>query len=194
MHKHNRNFTSQFGSLIAATSLAVLGLNLASGQAVYHRIRSFGFPNLSAVDPSGGLIEGTNGMLYGVTDSGGESGHGTVFRLNGDGTGFAQLISFTATNGDGDSPTGSLCLGTNGVLYGTTWTGGYSNLGTVYQINQDGSGYRSLWSFVGTNGDGAMPYFMGLIQARNGSLWAQPQGWRQQSGHDFQARTGWKRL
>src|SRR5437588_6005815 len=96
MRTRNRIFSIGLVPLIFVLGLAPLAVQLAWGQVVYHRLRSFGFEDLSATDPSGGLIEGTNGMLYGVTDGGGEAGHGTVFRINKDGTGFAQLISFTA--------------------------------------------------------------------------------------------------
>jgi uncharacterized repeat protein (TIGR03803 family) len=142
-----------------------------SAQPIYTRIRSFGLGQLSAVQPNGTLIEGSNGQLYGVADGGGEYGYGAVFRINKDGTGFGQLVSFSATNGDGDTPSGRLCLANNGMLYGTTWLGGVSNLGTLYRVSQDGSGYQVLKSFTGTNSDGAKPVDMGLLQASDGALY-----------------------
>jgi uncharacterized repeat protein (TIGR03803 family) len=109
-------------------ALALASASLARGQVVYQRLRSFGFAELSAILPAAKLIEGSDGMLYGVTQAGGEGGNGAVFRLNRDGTGFAVLRSFMGTNGDGASPLGAPCWGTNGMLYGTTANGGVSNL------------------------------------------------------------------
>ena len=38
--------------------------------------------------PYAGLMQGTDGALYGTAYQGGSSGYGTVFKLNPDGTGF----------------------------------------------------------------------------------------------------------
>jgi uncharacterized repeat protein (TIGR03803 family) len=38
------------------------------------------------------------------------------------------------------------------TLYGTTTQGGSSNLGTVFQINTDGSGFSLLHEFSGSDG------------------------------------------
>jgi uncharacterized repeat protein (TIGR03803 family) len=44
------------------------------------------------------------------------------------------------------------------MLYGTTAGGGDNDMGTVFVINTDGSGYQRLYSFAGkTTGDGAKP-------------------------------------
>src|SRR6185503_18357923 len=43
------------------------------------------------------------------------------------------------------------------TLYGTTPSGGSSNVGTVFKVNTDGSGYAVLKNFAG-GGDGANPY------------------------------------
>ncbi len=172
---------------VRACCILALACNASCwAQPVYTRIRSFGFGELSATAPSGTLIEGTNGVLYGVADGGGQYGYGAVFRMNLDGTGFAQLVSFSSTNGDGDTPTGRLCLATNQVLYGTTWLGGASNLGTIYGVNLDGSNYRVLKSFTGTDSDGARPYDMGLLQASNGLLYGTaPRGGNSNQGIVF---------
>src|SRR5207244_8206631 len=43
-----------------------------------------------------------------------------------------------------------------GVLYGATYYGGSSNLGTLFRLNTDGTGYTVLKSFTGGD-DGAGP-------------------------------------
>ncbi len=91
---------------------------------------------------------------------GGSSGNGTVFKVNTDGTGFANLHSFTA-NVDGASPVAGLALSSE-FLYGTTLYGGSSQNGTVFKVNTNGSSFTNLHSFAalvsGTNSDGDYAY------------------------------------
>jgi uncharacterized repeat protein (TIGR03803 family) len=102
----------------------------------------------------GSLIWGTNGSLYGATGAGGTSNLGVVFKINPDGSGFSVLKNFFGS--DGATPQAGLTLGTNGMLYGTTYSGGVSNGGTVYRINQNGSNFLVLHSFL-TGADGKNP-------------------------------------
>jgi uncharacterized repeat protein (TIGR03803 family) len=81
--------------------------------------------------PEGGLVLSGN-TLYGTTASGGGFGRGTVFKVNTDGTGFANLYSFTGGN-DGANPQAGLLLSGN-TLYGTTQSGGSSGEGTVFSL------------------------------------------------------------
>jgi uncharacterized repeat protein (TIGR03803 family) len=73
-------------------------------------------------NPSGGLVQATDGNFYGTTSAGGASGsYGTVFQLTPDGT-LTTLHAFD--NSDGSDAEGSLLQATNGILYGTTYFGG----------------------------------------------------------------------
>ena len=67
---------------------------------------------------------------------------------------FTTLHSFT--NSDGANPVAGLILSGN-TLYGTTESGGASGQGTVFAVNTDGTGFTNLYSFTGTNNDGANP-------------------------------------
>ena len=104
--------------------------------------------------PDGSLIlVGTT--LYGMTSQGG-TGDGNIFSIGIDGTGYKSLLSFSGSNGA--DPEGSLIF--NGsTLYGMTQYGGaksngsfYSGDGTIFSINTDGTGIKTLLSFSGTNG------------------------------------------
>src|SRR6266436_5679386 len=112
--------------------------------------------------PNAGLILSGN-ILYGTASAGGGSGNGTVFAVNTDGSGFANLYGFTGGN-DGGIPTASLIL-SGSILYGTTTAGGGSGNGTVFAVNTDGSGFANLHRFTGGN-DGGDPY-AGLILSSN---------------------------
>jgi uncharacterized repeat protein (TIGR03803 family) len=111
--------------------------------------------------PYAGLIQGTDGALYGTASSGGSNDYGTVFKLNPDGTGFTVLLSldyFTT----GGTPYAGLIQGTDGALYGTASRGGSSGYGTVFKLNPDGTGFTVLANFDGSTTGGSP--FAGLVQ------------------------------
>src|ERR1700686_1668853 len=115
--------------------------------------------------PEGGLVQATNGNLYGTTSGGGASGEdGTVFKITPSGT-LTTVHSFD--HADGSTPYAGLVQATNGNLYGTTYGGGTPGSGTVFKITLNGT-LTTLPSFDSTDGYG--PY-AGLVQATNGSLY-----------------------
>jgi len=84
---------------------------------------------------------------------GGSAGFGTVFALNTEGSGFTNLHSLVAM--DGNTPWAGLIL-SGGTLYGTAAGGGGFGYGVVFSLNTDGTGFTVLYSF-GDKGDGAYP-------------------------------------
>jgi uncharacterized repeat protein (TIGR03803 family) len=97
------------------------------------------------------LLEGTSGWLYGTSFGGGANSRGTVFRIQKDTGQLVILHSFGSITPDGSSPHGDLVRATDGALYGTTSVGGTANLGTIFRINSDGTGYTNLHHFTGGN-------------------------------------------
>jgi uncharacterized repeat protein (TIGR03803 family) len=93
--------------------------------------------------------------LYGTASQGGSGFYGTVFKLNTDGSGFTVLqnLDYYTT---GAYPFGGLAQGTDGVLYGTCYTGGAGFYGTVFSLNTDGSGLTVLEDF--DHATGAYPW------------------------------------
>jgi len=145
-----------------------------SGFVALHTFAALtGFPpyetNSDGANPQAGLLLSTD-TLYGTAVHGGGTGYGTVFAINTDGTGFKTLHTFSApsstaeTNRDGANPYGGLAL-SGSTLYGTAHLGGTSGGGTLFAVNNDGSGFKTLHSFSGTN-DGGGP-FAGLIFSSN---------------------------
>lgn len=119
--------------------------------------------------PLGGLVQGTDGNLYGTTTAGGAYGYGTVFKITTSGT-LMTLHSFDYS--DGAYPEAALILGTDGNFYGTTPNGGTSGVsGTLFSITPAGQ-LTTLYSFCSKANcaDGNGP-FSGLIQATNGEFY-----------------------
>jgi uncharacterized repeat protein (TIGR03803 family) len=99
------------------------------------------------------LLSGTT--LYGT----GASGPCSVFKVNTDGSGCTLLKSLAGGN-DGAGFISRLVL-SGGTLFGTTAAGGAWNLGMVFLMKTDGSGYTVIKSFNGQ--DGGSPSGGGLL-------------------------------
>ena len=82
--------------------------------------------------PEAGLIMDSNGNLYGTTRSGGSSEDGTIFEsAHGSGT-ISVLASFNGSNGA--TPYAGLIMDSSGNLYGTSFYGGSSGDGTIFEL------------------------------------------------------------
>ena len=130
-----------------------------SGLALMHSFQ--GGPSDGA-NPNGDLIQ-SGSTLYGMTLNGGDHGFGSIFKISTDGTGYSVLHSFAGGAADGSAPYGAL-MQTGSTLYGMTNTGGANDLGTIFQIGNDGTGFSLIHTFTGGPTDGANPYGA-LIQA-----------------------------
>jgi uncharacterized repeat protein (TIGR03803 family) len=149
----------------------------------YQVLRRFG--STDGTSPQAGLLQGQDGALYGTALTGGRNNGGTVFRLNPNGTGFVVLRNFTGVGGDGKSPRATLVQSRSGILYGTTISGGAAGVGTIFQMNPDGSGYTVLKSFLQDSYDGIDPH-AGLLLANDGTLYGTTSaGGRDQNGTIF---------
>jgi len=114
-------------------------------------------PSDGAMPYAGLLFD--NGNLYGTTEGGGTLGYGTVFSISTNGSNYTVLKSFpgngTGSNYDGMLPVSGLVCH-NGILYGTTQSGGTNTFGTVFSVSTNGGGYTVLKTFAGYP-DGAIP-------------------------------------
>lgn len=120
-------------------------------------------------NPYAGLVQATNGNLYGTTYAGGANGYGTVFKITPSGT-LTTLYSFDVT--DGANPYAGLVQAINGNLYGTTYAGGTNGYGTVFEITPSGT-LTTLYSL--DVADGTKPQ-AGLLQATSGSFYGTTSG------------------
>ncbi len=108
------------------------------------------------------LAPAKDGNLYGSTSAVGSS-NGTVFRLSG-GSAYATLATLDYARDGG--PFGAPFLGTGGLLYGLTFDGGATGIGSIYTVKPGGA-IRTVLAFNGTNG----MYPTALVQAPDGTLY-----------------------
>ncbi len=142
-----------------------------SSNATYTLLYSLGSVANDGQQPNAGLIQGTDGNLYGTTYEGGTYHEGTVFRISPSSGAETVVYSFGSSSGDGEKPSASLIQGSNGDLYGTTNAGGAQGLGTVFEVSPSSGAETVLYSFLGsTELDGANPT-AGLIQGSDGTLY-----------------------
>src|SRR6266850_2055785 len=141
----------------------------------------FQFAGTNGANPEAGLIEASDGRLYGTSISGGTTNCGVVFGLNKDGTGFTVLrnlgpnfvpgFNFSSTNGVASR--GRLVEGTNGLFFGTA-SGGTTItalfLGTLFKIARDGTSFIPFRQFSNTVNTARFPCAE-LIRASDGFLY-----------------------
>jgi len=121
--------------------------------------------------PYGGIATDASNNLYGTTYYAGSNDLGTVYRLsrkNGAWTESA-LYSFKGDT-DGDGPIGTLVMGSNGKLYGTTSEGGGAcDCGTIFEVDPIAGTYSTQYRFTGFP-DGALVY-NGMTVGAGGNLY-----------------------
>jgi uncharacterized repeat protein (TIGR03803 family) len=117
----------------------------------------YDFSTLTASYPAAPLAVSGN-TLYGTTYA-----NGTVFAVSTNGLGYTNLHTF-AGGIDGANPLAGLVL-SGGLLYGTAYKGGTNNVGTVFAVHTDSTGYTNIHTFTATS-DGANPQ-AGLVLSGN---------------------------
>lgn len=139
--------------LIALVGVSFLGYSEAGsrGESVATTKTLVSFSGANGANPYSSLTPAGDGSFYGTTYGtafGQPYGFGTVFKFTPPGT-LTNLVTFYGTNGM--RPIGGVTLSPDGFLYGTTSSGGISNLGTLFRITTNGQ-LTTLVSFVGANG------------------------------------------
>ncbi len=136
------------GALIQATDGNLYGTTLRGGAdalgeifkitpaGVFTLLHSFSTVS-DGYNPSAGLVQASDGNLYGTSSGGGTFSEGNIIQSTLSGA-VTNLHSFSGGDGgsDGDMPFGGLVQHTSGVLYGTTGGVGSGGLGTVFSQNQ----------------------------------------------------------
>src|SRR5580693_3683484 len=107
------------------------GMQVAGAQTAFIPLYSFTGGN-DGDNPIAGLVQASDGNLYGTAYEGGTNGYGAVFRITASGA-LTPLWSFTDGH-DGARPYTGLMQAGDGNLYGTTADGGTNGDGVVFRI------------------------------------------------------------
>src|SRR6185503_16264186 len=110
--------------------------------------------NSEGANPSGSLIQLSDGKLYGMTPQGGSIGSGVIFSFDPVPGTYIKLKDFDNT--DGGFPSGSLTVDGDGKLFGITTHGGNSDVGVIFSFDPSAGTYTKLEDFDASRG--AYPY------------------------------------
>jgi uncharacterized repeat protein (TIGR03803 family) len=140
-------------ALFLLIGLCLLSLPVQTQTTLLHE---FAGDVYDGVSPCGDLVL-SGSTLYGMTEAGGAGGLGTIIKIETDGSGYTVLHEFFGGADDGATPWGSLVVAGT-TLYGMTQNGGNRNMGTIFKIETDGSGYTLLHEFDCDVDSGGYPY------------------------------------
>jgi uncharacterized repeat protein (TIGR03803 family) len=161
------NFYGTGGDGGANSLGAVFKITPAGAETV---LWSFGV-GTDGTKPYGGLVQGTDGALYGTTYKGGTNDDGAVFKITL--AGVETVLWSFGSGTDGTYPYSSLIQSTDGNYYGMTEGGGVNSGGIVFKLTPAGT-ETILWSF-GSGTDGNTPYGS-LLQASDGNFYGMTEG------------------
>lgn len=117
--------------------------------------------------PQGGLVQGSDGRLYGTTffGNGPSSDCGTAFAMTLSGA-LTTLHVFTG-GVEGCEPEGGLIQASDGLFYGSTSTGGTPDEGTLFTLSATGQ-YSLLHALAPGEGEGPAGR---LVEGKDGALY-----------------------
>jgi uncharacterized repeat protein (TIGR03803 family) len=124
--------------------------------------------------PTGGVIQDSNGNFYGTTFSGQADvgrGYGVVYKVGP--AGHSTVLHNFTGGADGGFPYGGVIRDSKGNLYGTAEVGGASGAGVVFKVDTFGN-ETVLYSFTG-GADGGYP-LAGVIRDSKGNLYGTTNG------------------
>lgn len=131
-------------------------------------LKLFDFGSINAGSANGTLLEASNGLLYGITASGGNVGNGILFEFNTVNNVFTVKGNFNR-NTTGSYPQGSLIQAVNGKLYGvTSYFNISSRVGALFEYDILQDTIIKKTEFSGLKGSNPLE---GPIQASNGKLY-----------------------
>lgn len=132
------------------------------------------FEESDGMNPRYGLLQASDGKLYGVTTFGGsvdfydgyDYTHGVFFVFDPSSSTFTILQDFDGYNGA--FPVGSLVEGSDGKIYGSTIHGGNLGAGTIFSFDLASSVFETVFNFDDVTTGSACG---SLIRASDGKLY-----------------------
>ncbi|HET6246261.1 MAG TPA: choice-of-anchor tandem repeat GloVer-containing protein [Tepidisphaeraceae bacterium] len=121
---------------------------LPQGSSTLTALAVFNGTNGASADAP--VIADANGNVFGTTQTGGINNDGEVFEIAAGSSSISIIASFTGTVGG--NPYGSVTFDSSGNLFGTTYGGGTSNDGTIFEVAPGSASATTIASFNGSNG------------------------------------------
>lgn len=136
------------------------------------------FPVSDGITPvnRGGVLWGTDGYMYGTTESGGANNKGVIWKIKQDGSDY-QVILNIATPLEQQSSSG-IAFERGQYIYGVFRNGGDSTIGSIWRVKKDGTDFSNIIEFplwIPTGGHGLLPYAM-TVNQQNGKMYVYSQG------------------
>ena len=91
------------------------------------------FTGSNGATPVAALTSVGNGIYYGTTYYGGSLNSGSIFQFDSATGSITLQDSFTGSNGS--NPVAALTAAGNGIYYGTTYSGGSNNTGSIFKFD-----------------------------------------------------------
>ena len=132
--------------------------------------------------PRDGLIQDSNGVLYGTT-AGFDNSYGNVFALNTDGSNYNVIYTIAGGQGfTGNGPWQTVSMDSSGALYGATYADGETANGEIFKLIPGKTGWKAkvLYEFQG-GAASQYPYTTVLID-RHDNLYGTSYGSAGQNG------------
>ncbi len=133
----------------------------------FRTLRTYPITATQPTNPVAGLIQGSDGWLYGTTTEGGATTRATIFRMGLEGNDYQVIHTIGSGAGEPRGTFNPLFEGSDGFLYGTSRSGGATNNGTIFKLKKDGSEFSVIRSFSLPDGDGHSPWG-GVIEGSDG--------------------------
>ena len=150
--------------------LAVFAVVCVAAGAFAQESVIFQFDNKDGFEPLAGLVSDSAGNLYGTTFYGGDFQSGTAFKLTPNNGSWSEtvLYNFNGTGIEPFWPNTRMAIDSSGNLYGTSFFGGGSEVGTVFMLSPSAGGQwteKTLHSFQSQTLDGTYPHGAVMIDA-----------------------------
>jgi uncharacterized repeat protein (TIGR03803 family) len=123
--------------------------------------RFSGYPNDGGV-PNAGLVEGTDGNLYGGTTQGGAKDHGTLYQISPVGQ---YKLLYSLTSNIGSAAAATLLQHTDGKFYGDAAFDGRYFRGSIYSLDMGLGPFIALVRYTGRIGQPVQILGQGLTGA-----------------------------
>ena len=167
VYAKNRNLYGVVSLGGSDNSGSLISLNPATGKCT--TVWQF-TDSATGTHPQKHLIQGSDGKLYGMTNSGSPYWAGVLFSFELSSATFTKLYDLVDSTGkNGCSAMGNLIQASDNKLYGLTEEGGKHKAGVLFSFDLNTKLYTALIDF--DYDSGARPYHPSLIQALNGKLY-----------------------